>query len=87
MYAMDTVNKLLPGIYQHYKGQSYLVFVTASHTETDEAMVVYTSSSNDKILWTRPASMFSETVDSNGEQVPRFRFIRPLHHSEKLLIY
>jgi len=84
---MSTNNDVIPGIYQHYKGQSYLVFVTANHTETGEDMVVYTSSLADGQLWTRPSSMFSESVIVNGQQLPRFRFIRPLHHSEKLHIY
>jgi len=84
---MTTGNKLIPGIYEHYKGQSYLVFVTANHTETGEDMVVYTSSSAEGQLWTRPSSMFSDTVVVEGQQLPRFRFVRPLYHSEKLHIY
>ncbi len=64
-----------------------MVFLSASHTETGEQMVVYASTSADKKLWTRPATMFSENVSINGEQRPRFKFIRPLHHSEKLQIY
>jgi len=50
-------------------------------------MVVYTSSSADTQLWASPASMFTEVVEIDGKECPRFKFIRPLHHSEKLQIY
>jgi hypothetical protein len=94
---MTTLKQLIPGVYQHYKGQSYLVFVCTTHTESGEPMVVYRSDADeqnttsdkpvDNRLWTRPAAMFNEQVEVNGAQVPRFRFMRPLHHSEKLEIY
>ena len=87
MYAMNSHKDVIPGVYQHYKGKSYLVFVSVSHTETDERMVVYASTSADGILWTRPSAMFSEEVEIDGKRLPRFKFLRPLHHSEKLLIY
>lgn len=94
---MTTSKQLIPGVYQHYKGQSYLVFVCATHTENGEPMVVYragadeqsttSNKSVDNRLWTRPAAMFNEQIDVDGVQVPRFKFMRPLHHSEKLGIY
>ena len=87
LYAMTSYEQLIPGVYQHYKGASYLVFISAKHTEAKEDIVVYTNITGSKQLWARPSSMFSEKVDFNGVLVPRFKFIRPLHHSEKLQIY
>jgi len=87
LYAMPSNEKLIPGVYQHYKGSSYLVFVTAEHTETEENLVVYTNLAADPQLWVRPAAMFNEKVEVDGTLLPRFKFIRPLHHSERLQIY
>lgn len=33
--------ELQRGIYQHYKGQLYQVFHVATHSETEEKLVVY----------------------------------------------
>jgi len=62
-----------PGRYQHYKGQFYVVFGVARHSETEEELVVYRTDYGDKSLWVRPLSMFEESVQVNGVMVPRFR--------------
>lgn len=64
--------KLQPGRYRHYKGQEYDVIGTARHSETEEWLVVYRCLYGDFSLWVRPLSMFTESVDLAGEQVPRF---------------
>ena len=87
MYAMNSFKDVIPGVYQHYKGKSYLVFVNVSHTETKERMVVYSSTSTDGTLWTRPAAMFLDEVEIDGKRLPRFSFLRPLYHSEKPVSY
>ena len=63
---------LQPGIYRHYKGQLYKVIGTARHSETEEYVVVYQALYGEYGLWVRPLSMFSETVEVDGEQIARF---------------
>ncbi|HWR79167.1 MAG TPA: DUF1653 domain-containing protein [Pseudomonas sp.] len=63
---------LQPGIYRHYKGQQYKVIGTARHSETEEDVVVYQALYGEYGLWVRPLSMFSETVQVDGEQIARF---------------
>jgi hypothetical protein len=60
------------GIYRHYKGQRYRVLGTAQHSETMEPLVVYQALYGDFGLWVRPATMFCETVELDGEPLPRF---------------
>lgn len=64
-----------PGRYQHYKGMHYEVLGVARHSETEEQMVVYRCLYGDFSLWVRPLTMFTETVEVAGEQVPRFSWL------------
>jgi len=67
------------GIYKHSKtGNLYKVHFVAKHSETLEDMVVYEALyENDKSkYWVRPANMFNELVEVNGQKVPRFVFIK-----------
>ena len=64
-----------PGLYRHFKGGLYEVIGTATHSETQELMVVYRALYGECGLWVRPASMWNETVDRDGYHGPRFRFI------------
>jgi len=66
---------LAPGRYRHYKGGEYEVFFVATHSETEEAMVVYRTLYGDFSYWVRPLSMFTETVTIDGVEQPRFSFI------------
>ena len=66
--------KLQAGIYQHYKGNLYQVFHVARHSETEE-LVVYQCLYGDYSIWVRPLTMFIETVDVDGQPVPRFNFL------------
>ncbi|MBJ6136303.1 DUF1653 domain-containing protein [Marinobacter litoralis] len=61
-----------PGRYRHYKGRDYEVIGVARHSETEESLVVYRCLYGDHSLWVRPLSMFQETVQVAGEDVPRF---------------
>lgn len=63
---------LTAGIYRHYKGQRYRVLGTARHSETMEEVVVYQALYGEYGLWVRPAVMFCETVELDGEPIPRF---------------
>lgn len=61
------------GEYEHYKGKRYKVIGIARHSETLEELVVYQALYGEYGLWVRPLKMFTERVDINGEEVPRFR--------------
>ncbi|MBT8142722.1 MAG: DUF1653 domain-containing protein [Gammaproteobacteria bacterium] len=67
---------IAPGRYRHYKGKDYQVIGTATHSESNEILVVYKPLYNDSGLWVRPIDMFRENVEIQGEQVPRFRLIK-----------
>ena len=64
------------GVYRHYKGHDYRVFGVARHSENEEEMVVYQALYGEYGLWIRPLRMFCETVDLNGERLPRFALVR-----------
>jgi hypothetical protein len=64
--------ELRPGLYRHYKGNSYRVHLLAFHTETREWMVVYEALYGDGGMFTRPAAMFGETLVVDGRPVARF---------------
>lgn len=66
------INAVPLGRYQHYKGNIYDVVAIARHSETGEEMVVYQSVKDITEYWVRPLPMFTETVDHEGETVPRF---------------
>jgi hypothetical protein len=66
---------VIPGRYRHYKGKDYLVLGVARHSETEEELVVYRPDYGDRGLWVRPLTMFVETVEKDGQQVPRFAYV------------
>ncbi len=65
------------GLYRHYKGKKYLVLGVAKHSETLEELVVYVTLYENEAgpIWVRPLKMFTETVEMDGKQVPRFKKI------------
>lgn len=63
---------LVPGIYRHYKGSLYEVLGTAQHSENEEVLVVYRALYGDYGLWVRPLTMFTESVNKDGQPQPRF---------------
>lgn len=64
-----------PGKYRHYKGNEYQVIDLAVHSETEEKLVVYRPLYGEQALWVRPLDMFTEMVDVEGQQVPRFEYM------------
>ena len=62
-------------IYQHFRGQLYMIVAVPEHTETGEKYVVYRNV-NTNVVWCRPYSMFIETIDRDDYHGPRFTLIR-----------
>ncbi len=69
---METIR---PGRWRHFKGNEYQVIGVAQHSETLEPLVVYRALYGDGGLWVRPAAMWLETVERDGQIVPRFTYI------------
>lgn len=67
-------SSLKQGRYRHYKGRDYIVLGVATHSESEEELVVYQKDYGDRSLWVRPLNMFTETVEVNGEATPRFKY-------------
>lgn len=63
------------GKYRHFKGNEYEVIGTAHHSETMEKLVVYRALYGERGLWVRPASMWNETVERDGNAFTRFTYI------------
>ena len=61
----------IKGIYRHFKGDYYLVEDVATHSETEEKLVIYRALYGDTKLWVRPYAMFMEEVNKNGQ---KYRF-------------
>jgi hypothetical protein len=63
------------GIYRHFKGNKYKVIGVATHSESNDALVVYQPLYGDYGLWVRPLQMFLEKVELDGQTVSRFEYI------------
>ena len=71
--------ELQRGIYQHYKGKLYQVLHVATHSETEEKLVVYQCLYGDYSIWVRPLSMFTESINTNdNREVERFKLVQAL---------
>ena len=74
----NNFSSVAQGIYRHYKGNLYHVLHTAQHSETKEALVVYRCLYGEYGVWVRPLTMFIETVEFDGKEIPRFELIKAL---------
>ena len=70
------------GKYRHFKGKEYEILYLAKHSETGEDMVVYRALYGDYGIWVRPASMWNETVERNGQIYKRFTYIGGISENE-----
>lgn len=69
------MEEIKPGRYRHFKGNEYEVLYLVKHSETLEPMVVYRALYGERGIWVRPAAMWSELVERDGQVYPRFRYI------------
>lgn len=53
---------VIHGVYQHYKGDYYIVEGIAEHTETGEELVLYRALYGNGKLWARPKAMFFNEI-------------------------
>lgn len=76
-------NIILAGkTYRHFKGDYYKILAIATHTETNEPLVIYEALYENKPIYARPYNMFLEEVDPvkypNATQKHRFELISDL---------
>lgn len=70
--------EVTPGKYRHFKGEEIEVIGVGHHSETLEKVVLYRALKDSEefgnnALWVRPLEMFVETVEHEGNTVPRFQ--------------
>lgn len=68
------------GKYEHYKGKQYEVIGIGRHSETLDELVIYkalyeSEEFGKNAIWIRPIAMFFETVNIDGKEIPRFKYI------------
>lgn len=60
------------GRYRHFKGNEYEVIAIARNSETLKPVVVYRALYGEGAVWVRPAEMWDEVVERDGQTYRRF---------------
>ncbi len=66
------------GIYKHYKNKLEYKVLCVANEEADPSveLVIYNALYEDQKIWARPIKSFTEILDIDGQQVPRFEFLK-----------
>lgn len=79
MRGTQTTERIIPHrqeVWQHFKGNFYIILCVAQHTETNEKLVIYRPDGARVPIHARPLDMFMSEVDHekypNAEQKYRF---------------
>lgn len=77
MRSQNSPSEFTPGVWRHYKGRLYLALGLARADETNEVVVVYVRlyERDGLPMSTRKLSIWNETIELEGRQVPRFEFV------------
>lgn len=93
---MNSLNeyKLMPGVYQHYKGGLYVVTELVTHMEGADGEMEYLpdplvcyreldATSKDHKVYARPLSVFTATVPHNDTTVEAFTWQTPKRFTQQ----
>lgn len=75
MWYTKLMEEIKLGTYRHFKGNEYEVIALATHSETGERMVVYRALYGEGGVWVRPAAMWNERIERDGQTFERFTYI------------
>lgn len=83
---MDTSasrNRVIAGVYEHFKGNRYTAFCCAKD-ENDTQYVLYRAEYGDRDYWIRPVDMFYALVNDNGVEKKRFALKKQIRASDQI---
>lgn len=68
------MEQITPGIYRHYSGREYEVILLATHSQSNEPLVVYRAMYGEFKVWVKPLEEWLLPVQVDG--VEKTRFVR-----------
>lgn len=61
-----------PRFFRHFKGNYYRLIAIAKCSESGADVAIYQGLYGDKVTYSRPMNMFTETIQRNGKSLKRF---------------